>query len=238
MSSDQESNTNIFKKLFGIFQDSPVEEPEEIYAKDVMLHRIKCEFLYLSDSKREIEQAFVESSLDMLPLCRTSSDDIIGCYSIKSYLKDNLEGSEVFVSRQNIVFIPTKTVLSAIIDYLYNKKFGLLVVVDGYGGTQGIITEELLWKAIYREIFGHESFVAIEGSFILTGETLFEDVKDLVAIKEFDQLKSLTIGGLMMEYLSRVPELGEQFIIGSYSIKIIDANATTIKKLSVTPLKK
>jgi putative hemolysin len=229
---------NIFKKLFGLFQGKPLDEKEEIYAQDVMLHRIKCKFLYLSDTKREIEETFVSSSIDMLPLCRTNSDDIIGCYSIKSYLKDNLDGVEAFVSRQNIVFIPTKTTLKAVIDHIYNKKFGLLVVVDGYGGTQGIITEELLWQAIYKEIFGHESFVAIEGSFILTGETLFEDVEDLVAIKEFEPLKSLTLGGLIMEYLSRVPEIGEQFVIGSYSIKIIEANPTTIKKLSVTPLKK
>jgi CBS domain containing-hemolysin-like protein len=228
---------SMMREFFNFFKVDKPEETDEIYAQDIMLHRIKCKFLYLGDTRKEIQETFCESSITTLPICRENTDDIVGCYSIKGYLKDQ-ESQESFVSRQNVVFIPTKTNLKTVVDYLYSKRFGLLVVVDGYGGTQGVITEEILWQAVHKEIFGHESFIPVEGSFVLNGENLFEDIKEFIVIKEFEQMKSLTIGGLIIEYMSGIPQTGDVITIGNYEIKIIDSNPTTIKKLSITPLKK
>jgi len=114
----------------------------------------------------------------------------------------------------------------------------MAVVVDEYGATAGIVTMEDMVEEIVGEIHDeHEPerdfSVQPDGSYIVSGSFDIGRLEDLVDFHPQDDTESTTVGGLVMEWLGRVPETGEEAERDGIRIKVLAANHVRVDQVRV-----
>ena len=112
-----------------------------------------------------------------------------------------------------------------------DEKKPLLAVVDGFGSIQGFINKEVFLEFIYKD------YRPITVTRTIKGDVHFEDIKHFIKIPTFEKLQSFTVGGLIMEYLGRIPKKNEEFILDNYKIKILESNDKYISEVYVEKIK-
>lgn len=237
---------NIWNKFLNaissIFQKKPAlkqESKEEILAKDIMEDRSTVEFISMNNSLNEVASAFKNSQEYYLPIIGSTIDDVKGAICIKS-LVDVMQNSSknLFEKIENVCFIHERSGLNNVFVLLCARNFPLVIVVDSFGSTQGIITKRIIIDTLYRFSMDEESMPKnLVGTIFLSGLTPVEYLWFLDFI-DFEKYESKTIGGFLMEYLckSDIPKEGYQFLLGNYDIKIIEADDRQINKVSIRPI--
>lgn len=177
-----------------------------------------------------------------------SIDNIIGFVRSKNLIKMKLENKSQDISSiiEQISFFPRTTEINDILKYFRNNKTHMSVILDEYGGTEGIITREDILEEIVGEIWDetddpNEPVVERDdGSYIIDGGMNLEDFCDLFNI-DFDEIETeyVTIGGFIIELLDdRFANVGEEVEYKNLLIKVIAVGKHhTVKKLLVTPIK-
>lgn len=177
-----------------------------------------------------------------------SIDNIIGFVRSKNLIKMKLEDKSQDISSiiEQISFFPRTTEINDILKYFRNNKTHMSVILDEYGGTEGIITREDILEEIVGEIWDetddpNEPVVERDdGSYIIDGGMNLEDFCDLFNI-DFDEIETeyVTIGGFIIELLDdRFANVGEEVKYKNLLMKVIAVGKHhTVKKLLVTPIK-
>ena len=114
----------------------------------------------------------------------------------------------------------------------------MAVVVDEYGSTAGIVTMEDMVEEIVGEIHDeHEperDFSAQpDGSYIVSGSFDISRLQSLLDFRPPENTESTTVGGLVTEWLGRVPEAGETLERDGLSIKVLAANQVRVDQIQV-----
>lgn len=177
-----------------------------------------------------------------------SIDNIIGYVRSKNLIKMKLENNSQDISSiiEPINYFPRTTEINDILKYFRNNKVHMSVILDEYGGTEGIITREDILEEIVGEIWDetddpNEPVVERDdGSYIIDGGMNLEDFCDLFNI-DFDEIETeyVTIGGFIIELLDdRFANVGEEVKYKNLNIKVIAVGKHhTVKKIIVTPIK-
>ena len=177
-----------------------------------------------------------------------SIDNIVGFVRSKNLIKMKLENKSQDISSiiEPITFFPRTTEINDILKYFRNNKTHMSVILDEYGGTEGIITREDILEEIVGEIWDetddpNKPVVEREdGSYIIDGGMNLEDFCDLFNI-DFDEIETeyVTIGGFIIELLDdRFANVGEEVNYKNLSMKVIAVGKHhTVKKLLVMPIK-
>lgn len=236
------------KSIFKKNKEKEQQIYEEILAEDIMVDRSEIEFISESDKYEEVLEKLITSQQIYFPICGDSLDDIKGSFDRTQFIKilksnSKVSMEEIKKSVTNVSFVPEKTDLNTIADFLFEKKVPLLIVVDGFGSTQGVITHDSFVVELYQKFKSQNSDKKtpkeLMGTIYISGLTEIEELWFLSDIN-FKQYESKTIGGFLMEYLGKsdIPKKGYQFILGKYDIKIIDSDERQINKVSIRQIKK
>lgn len=227
------------------------EEREIIYnvfdfsdavAKDIMIPRIKMVTVGVDDSYDQVLAVFRESMYTRLPVYQDDKDNIIGLINIKDFiLTENAEDFRV----QNIL-------RDAHYTYEYKKVADLLLeirekttymtfVLNEYGATVGMLTLEDLLEEIVGEIrdeydADEEQLIQAvdEHSYLVEASMNLDDINDALDI----ELKSAdydSIGGILIEYLDRLPEDNEEVTLDNgMKLKVQGIEQNRISKVLLT----
>lgn len=202
------------------------EEKEMIYnvfdfsdavAKDIMIPRINMVTVNVDASYHDVLQVFRESMYTRLPVYQDDKDNIIGLINIKDFILSADQGD---FSVRNIL-------REAHYTYEYKKSADLLLemreitmnvafVLNEYGATVGMITLEDLLEEIVGEIRDEydadeaEYIQALsERTYLVEGSMKLDDINDVLDTT-LDSEDYDSIGGIIIEYLDRLPEDGEE----------------------------
>ncbi len=220
----------------------------ELQADDVMVPRPDIVAISLELDLTDTIAAFVEAKHSRLPVYRQNLDDVAGFAHIKDVLA-HLDGEEDFsleaIKREILVVPPSMPVLD-LLARMRATRIHMAVVVDEYGGTDGLVTIEDVVEEIVGEIEDeHDTpedplLVALEdGMFEVDGrayvDTLEEQLGVDLAPNEIDE-EIDTVGGLVTNWLGRVPRLGETFEHDSGLVfEVTDADPRRVRRLRVHP---
>ncbi len=202
------------------------EEKEMIYnvfdfsdavAKDIMIPRINMVTVSVDASYGDVLQVFRESMYTRLPVYQEDKDNIIGLVNIKDFiLSDDQEHFSVHSIMREAHYT-----------YEYKKSADLLLemreitmnvafVLNEYGATVGMITLEDLLEEIVGEIRDEydadeaEYIQAVdERTYLVEGSMKLDDINDVLDTT-LDSEDYDSIGGIIIEYLDRLPEDGEE----------------------------
>lgn len=215
-------------------------------ASEIMTHR--TEIVAIEDTKTilNVIKLAISSGYSRIPVYHEEIDNIFGIVYVKDLFKCLVDGSninEISVAEvmRKALYIPETKKCSELFRELTELKTQIAIIVDEYGGTEGLITIEDLIESILGSIQDEydkeqNGITKInKNKFTVDGSTSIDIVSDLVGFSlpkgNYD-----TLSGLILEHLGRIPTLGEHPTITIKNViftieEIVDRK---ISKISVT----
>ena len=218
----------------------------EITARDIMIPRANISAVEASNTLDSVLEIFLEEAHSRTPVYEKNLDNIIGMVHIKDLLKykikDNTDESIFLQSiKREILKVPPSMPVLDLLMKMQLTRIHMAVVIDEYGGSDGLLTIEDVIEEITGEIEDEHDQQNIP-MLIRTSQKSFE-ASARVEIKELEKLINLqlldddeidTLGGLIFSLVERVPQRGEIIKHESGLIfEILDADPRKIKTLKI-----
>lgn len=188
---------------------------DDISIKEIMTHRTDVIALNEDDDYDTIKEVIRKHGLSRLPVYNKDEDDVIGVVYARDIFLTDEEDFDLKKIMRKPYFVPETLSADYLFDEMRKKKMHFAIVVDEYGGIDGIVTMEDLVEAIVGDIYDEydeteeKEFQKIDDqTFKVKGSMSLEDVYDLTKIKAFKEGSEEydTIGGYVLARLNEVPE--------------------------------
>lgn len=194
-------------------------EFKEISAREVMVPRLK---MFVLESTLSVEKALknlVKSPHSRAPVVGKSRDNIIGVVHIKDLLRDieagkgNLKVSKV---AKKAVFVSQEERLTSLLKEMQSRRIHMAIVVDEFGGVEGLLTLEDLLEEITGEILDETDLVSnlirrIDKNTVIThGDTDITYLEQFLNIEISKEDDYSTINGLLHHELKDIPDKGNK----------------------------
>lgn len=178
----------------------------------------------------------LSSGFSRAPLIRTGLDDTLGVV----HLRDLIGKSGVARDHErSALALPESLSVIEALAKMQRERTQLAIVVDEYGGTEGIVTIEDLLEEVVGEIYDEfdRDIKGIQrlddGSIVVDGEFPIHDLPDIgISLAEGEYA---TVAGLIMDRLGRVPQRGEQIAEAGWRLEIVDMTGRSIRKVRFVP---
>lgn len=190
---------------------------------DIMTHRIDITALEDTAALDETVKLAIDTGYSRIPVYHEDIDDIIGVLYVKDLLRYVCGDSGDKFNLKDIVrtvpFVPKSKNCEKLFALMTEKKVQMAVVVDEYGGTEGLITLEDLVEIILGNIQDEfddedESIKQLGvNAFSVDGLTLIEDVEELIGEKLNAPKDCDTLAAFILDRLGRIPQQGERPVV-------------------------
>ena len=188
----------------------------DMEVQEILTPRVDIVAVEDTSSMEDIAAAFAESGYSRLPVYHEDIDDIVGVIHEKDFHAARYRGQEDLSALVAPVLYTTgNTKISDLLRILQRKKAHMVVVVDEYGGTEGLCTLEDIVEELVGEIWDEHDEVIEEfkkqpdGSYLIACHAALTDLYDLFALK--GECEANTVSGWVMEQVGRIPEEGDRF---------------------------
>lgn len=207
-------------------------------AGDIMVPRVDMVMADVNSDYAALFALFKEERYTRIPVYETSPDNVIGIINVKDFLL--IEDRENFSLRDHLrqplfTFESKKT--AALMMDMRKTGANIVIVLDEYGVTAGLITLEDMLEEIVGEIRDEFDAEEDEGirqlsdrEFVIDGSTKLSDINEKLGL-DFSSEEYESLGGLIMEILGRVPEEGESLSIDACSLKVLQMDNARIEKV-------
>lgn len=215
-------------------------EFDELEAYDVLTPRVDVEAVEIDEDKEEVGKIFLETGFSRLPVYEENMDKILGVLNQKDYHN--------FVIGQNkdiadyvgpVVFTPGSIKIADLLKRMQKAKTHIAIIVDEYGGTEGIVTMEDIIEELVGEIFDeHDSSVSREilpvygGSYRVLGGTTVEKMFDFFDLK-YEEMTVTTVNGWVVVQLDKLPETGDSFEYENLKVRVTKADGKRALEINV-----
>ena len=213
-------------------------EFDDVEVEEILTPRVDVVAVEDDIPLEELAQTFAESGYSRLPVYHGTIDNIIGVVHEKDFYIARLKKA----TKIDDLVVPTlyttgSTQISQLLRTLREQHHHLAVVVDEYGGTEGIITLEDILEELVGEIWDeHDEVVEdirqqSDGSWLIAGGASVDDVAEELDIRDKEEIDAVAIGGLVQEKLSRLPKVGDHFVWGSFDGTVTRATNRRVQEV-------
>ncbi|MBE6637748.1 MAG: HlyC/CorC family transporter [Ruminococcaceae bacterium] len=200
---------------------------------DVMVHRTEMSAIELGDSEESILSLIDETGFSRFPVYEGEIDHIIGVLSTRKFLMNLCSKTPKPLSELIFepYFVPESVRADALFRDMQAKKSHMVIVLDEYGGTSGLVTMEDLLEQIVGNIYDETDIQTEETDMVklsdhtwrIQGTTLLESIEEEFGIDfppEEDEFSTLT--GLIFSRFTTIPADGEtpELVIGRLHIQV------------------
>jgi CBS domain containing-hemolysin-like protein len=208
--------------------------------RSVMTPRVDLVAAPVEESLDALARVVVESSVTRLPLYRGSIDQIVGILHIRDLLGGLLRDPRPPASElvRPAYLVPETKLLGALLKELKAKRQQMAVVINEFGGTEGVVTVEDLVEEIVGEIQDEyddaqpENRLLEDGSLLLDGRAAIEVLDEFFSWQPEEETTE-TVGGLVSGRLGYVPQAGEELQVGTLRFLVENADERRILSLRV-----
>jgi gliding motility-associated protein GldE len=219
----------------------------DISAKQIMKSRLDVVALDIETHFRDVIKLVKESGFSRLPVYKDDLDVIKGILYVKdliSYADESEDFKWQNLIRKNILFIPESKKIDELLKEFQAKRTHMAIVVDEYGGVQGLATLEDIMEEVIGEIrdeFDQEDEVDYkrlsENHYVFDGKTLLNDVSRIIGLNNyvFESLRndSDSLAGLILEMTGQLPQEGQELRHENLNFKILSVTQRRIEKISI-----
>ena len=239
----------------GVFDESETEminsimEFDETYVKAIMVPRIDIVAVDVDDSINDVLRLIIDGGHSRIPAYEESIDNIVGILYAKDifeHLNANFDELKVKELIRDAYYIPETKKVSDLLNELRLKKVHMAIILDEYGGTNGLVTIEDLIEEIIGDI--QDEYDAEEDLIVMHSDNQLvadarapigdvEEAFDMELDEEIlEDSEADTIGGLAFEHLGGIPEVNDEVTVGRFLIRIVNVSGRRITKVEVTLL--
>ncbi|WP_245576945.1 hemolysin family protein [Kaistia adipata] len=232
----------------------------EVRVDDVMIPRADILALEVDESIGEAVAAFRDSGHSRMPVYRETLDDPIGMVHIKDLMDYMMTAATtdagLDLSRVNlattlaetavvreVLFVPPSMHATTLLSTMQAKRVQMAVVIDEYGGTDGLVSLEDVVETVFGDIEDeHDDETPMitqeaEGTFLADARADLDDLEKVLGTRldlgsEHDDVD--TLGGLVFTLLGRIPAIGERIDVpGGLEFEILESDPRRVKRLRI-----
>lgn len=216
-------------------------EFNDLEVEEILTPRVDIVAVEDTDSMEEIARLFAENGYSRLPVYHEDIDDIIGVIHEKDFHAARYHGqTDVSAIISSILYTTGNTKISDLLRILQKEKAHMVIVVDEYGGTEGLVTLEDIVEELVGEIWDEHDEIIEEfkkqgdGSYLISCNADLTDLFDLFCIK--GQCDANTVSGWVMEQVGRVPEEGDHFQSDGLDVTVTKVDHRRVMEIRVVVL--
>lgn len=216
-------------------------------AKDIMTDRTRLTVLDATDTVKTALKLYLDEGFNRFPVVRDNDkDDVVGYVYAYDIVEQSNEGNNASLSRliRAIITVPESMPIQDILQLMIQKHTPIVLVVDEYGGTSGIVTD----KDIYEELFGSikdeiddvsDEYIIRDkdGKVRVSGKTTLYDFERFYheKLKAFQDSDIITIGGYMMEHYPDLKK-GDSVTVEGYKFEVAEIEQGFMRWFNVEKL--
>ncbi|AQW98379.1 MULTISPECIES: hemolysin family protein [Elizabethkingia] len=221
----EEENYEIIKNAFDFTDHS---------AKQIMVPRQNIFSININDDKKDIVEKMLESGYSRIPVYDGSIDNVIGIFYTKEFIReyiknfDEWEDFDIRTLLHEPTFVVGSKKISDLMKVFQTKKQHLAIVIDEFGGTEGIISLEDILEELVGEIQDEED--EEEKIVEKVGENVYwvqasqplEEINEHLPVDLPENPEQYnTLAGFILHELSDIPEENQEFDLNGYHFKIL-----------------
>ena len=217
-------------------------EFDDVEVEEILTPRVDVVAVADDIPLEELAQTFAESGYSRLPVYHGTIDNIIGVVHEKDFYIARLKKE----TKIDDLVAPTlyttgSTQISQLLRTLREQHHHMAVVVDEYGGTEGIITLEDILEELVGEIWDEhdeetEDFrKQSDGSWLVAGSASVDDLFETLELPEDEDIDSNTVNGLVQEKTCHLPKVGDHFTLGEYDGVVTRTARRRVTEVRLTP---
>ena len=220
-------------------------EFDDVEVEEILTPRVDVVAVEDDISLEELAQTFAESGYSRLPVYHDTVDNIIGVVHEKDFYIARLKKS---VTMEDLIaptlYTTGSTQISQLLRTLREQHHHMAVVVDEYGGTEGIITLEDILEELVGEIWDEHDEATedfhkqSDGSWIVLGSASVDDLFETLGLPEDEDIDSNTVNGLVQEKTCHLPKVGDRFTLGEYDGVVTRTAKRRVTEVRLTPAEK
>ena len=218
-------------------------EFEDLDVKDIMIPRINVIAVEENSDMESVYDKFVQHGFSRMPAYAENIDAVVGIIHEKDFyalLHDG--GKDIKSIIQSSVCVSSSMKISTVLRMLQKAKVHMAIVVDEFGGTEGIVTLEDILEELVGEIYDEHDEIEIlfkkvdDKTFIVSGDENVEDMYEKLDLSAPDDTESTTVSGYITELMDKIPQTGEKLTLKDIEIEVTKASAKHVQEVKVTLL--
>ncbi len=210
----------------------------ECTVESILTHRVDLAAVDIETSNDDVAKLFLETQFSRILVYENTIDNIVGVVHMKDfYIGTGVTNKSIKDIMTVPVFVQKYEKVNDLLKLLQKHKSHIAVVIDGFGGTLGIVTMEDILEELVGEIWDEHDEVI---EFIKTVDNKLFNVDctmDLVEFSEYFEINidsdNVSLGGWIMEQLGKVPEVNDSFIYSNLTIKILSTDYHRVQYIEV-----
>lgn len=231
----------------GVFEESEQDMVEGVLSLgdqrvySLMTPRTDIVWLDIDDTIDDIRTKIAENDFSRFPVRQGTLDVILGIVKARDLLVPTLGGEKIIIKEllRPAFYIPETMFASRALEILKEKGTDMLLVIDEFGGLQGLLTINDILEEIVGEMEQDEPQATQrqDGSWLLDGMLETDEFKEIFnfhSLPHEDEYE--TLSGFVMMSLGRVPQVTDHFEWNSYNFEVIDMDGRRVDKVLVTTL--
>lgn len=227
----QEENYEIIKNAFDFTDHS---------AKQIMVPRQNILSIDIDDPIEDLIDIIMESGYSRIPVYENSIDQIIGILYTKEIIREfvkrkgEISHEDLRELMREAFFIVETKKISDLLKIFQQKKQHLAVVIDEFGGTEGIITLEDILEELVGEIQDEEDDEdkivdeVADNVFWVKATQPLEEINELLPKPLLEDVEYNTLAGFILNQLAEIPEENQEFEHSDYHFKILRMNNRSV----------
>jgi putative hemolysin len=237
----------------GVFEETEQDMVEAVLrlgdkrARSLMTPRTQIAWLDRDDSIERIREKIIASGHSCFPVATGSLDKVDGVVQSKDLLAHSLAGQGLDLGSlmQQPLFVPRTITALEILESFKNSGQHIALVVDEYGGIEGLLTHHDILEAIAGDIpfdgrpNDPKAVRRHDGSWLFDGMLSIDEFKEVFHLDDLPGEKRdayQTLGGFLFTRMGRIPSVSEYFEWNGLRFEVVDMDGKRIDKILVAPL--
>lgn len=210
------------------------------YVSDIMTARTNMEAISIESDQEELNEMLKETNHSRIPVYGKNIDNILGILHMKDIVSAIADGKEL--NLEEIIrpahYVYDNMHIFDLFTNMRSENVSLAIVIDEYGGTSGLVTIEDIVEELVGEIDDEydkdekDIFKLTENSYLVKPALHLSDFNDYFNL-ELEEIKNDSIGGYVIDHLSRIPEQGDSVEIENLKITVDEVDRYKIEMLKV-----
>jgi CBS domain containing-hemolysin-like protein len=241
---DEVENEGVINKNESDLIRSAIEFNETV-VEDIYTPRTDIVGIEENDSLDEIKEKFIVSGYSRLPVFKEDMDNIVGVLHEKDFYQAlNRKEKDIKKLVAKILYVTPNKKISELLKELQLSKAHMAVVIDEYGGTEGLVTMEDIIEELVGEIWDEhdeviEWFTKIgEDKFLISCNADIDDMFELFDVEPDEDLDITTVNGFVTMLFEEIPEVGGKIVYKNLDITVTKAEAKRVLEIQVEKIKK
>ena len=194
------------------------------------------------DSVEDIELMYRDSGYSRLPVYEDSLDNIIGVLHEKDFYYHLLYEKSTNIKEilQEVFYTSAHVKISSLLKQFQSSKSHMAVVVDEYGGTQGIITMEDILEELGGEIYDeHDEVIEYykkldDHNYLIKADLDIDDLFEHFGIETDEEFEFNTTSAWVIDVLDKIPVKGDGFDYKNMHVEVTDADSKKVNEIKIT----